>query len=240
MKWLAFTSIVVAALVALGVWSVVPPTVVWEDRVPHCPSCRHEISLYARICPTCDRSFGWSSLEEECRWCLSKEDVEYLRDSYRDLDLEDGGHAESLGQFPKAYFLVMEPGACSYCAGLGKVDEGGAEVTCPICRGQKKCVGCEGDREMVVGEEDAHRAWLERKREWARAKARSNLRHLPVRQSRLVDQDVEAVTGYVETEEIVDERGSALLKRAQARASLAFQALEKAHRARVKVEPGSD
>lgn len=240
MKWLAFTSVVVAALVALGVWSVVPPAVIWEARVPHCPSCRSEVHSYAELCTECNRRFGWSTLEEECHWCLSKEDVEYLKDSYRELGLQDDQHGGLLGDFPKAYFLVMEPGACSFCAGLGKVQQGDAEVTCPICRGQKKCIACEGDREVIVGDEDAHEAWLARQLEWARAKSRSSLTHLPVRQSRLVDQDVEALTGYVEAEEIVDERGSPLLSRAKTRAALAFQALEDANRETVNVEPGGD
>jgi len=240
MKWLAFTSVVVAALIALGVWSVVPPEVVWEGRVPHCPKCRTEINAFAGLCAQCDRPLSWSTHDEECRWCLSKEDVEYLKDAYRELGVKDGQHHGLLEQFPEAYFLVMEPGACSYCAGLGKVKQAEAEVTCPICRGQKMCVGCEGDREMVVGEEDAHRALLERQSEWARAKARSNLTHLPVRQSRLVDQDVEALTGYEQAEEIIDERGSPLLKRAQTRAALAFQAVQEAHRLKLNVAPGSD
>jgi len=229
MKWLAFTSVVVAALVTLGIWSVVPPTVVWDGRVPHCPSCRAEINAYAALCAQCDRSLRWTSNEEECSWCLSKEDVEYLKDSYRELNLDDGEHVGTLARFPKAYFLVMEPGACGYCAGLGKVNESEAEVTCPICRGQKKCVGCDGDREMLS---------VERQRLWARARARSSLTSLPVRQSRLVDQDVEALTGNVETEQIVDERGAPLLKRAQARAALAFQGLQETHRAKLVVAPG--
>ncbi|MHC4953313.1 MAG: hypothetical protein ACYTGZ_05435 [Planctomycetota bacterium] len=239
MKWLAFTAVVVVALIALGVWSVVPPNVVWEGRDPHCPRCRSSIKFYSRLCADCDRSLDWSSQDEECFWCLSKEDVEYLKDSYRELDLDEKGHQAVMGGFSKAYFVVMEPGACSYCAGLGKVSEGEAEVTCAVCRGQKQCVGCDGDREAVLGEEDAHNAWKERADAWERARARSELTGLPVRKSRLVDQDVEVLSGYVEAEEIVDERGSPLLKRAQARAALAFQTLEEAQRAKVKISTKS-
>jgi len=240
MKWLAFTSIVVASLVALGIYSVMPPTVVWEGRVPHCPKCRTEINSFAGLCAKCDRPVSWSPNDEECGWCLSKEDVEYLKDSYRDLELGEVKHIGLLAKFPKAYYLVMEPGACAFCAGLGKVEQEEAEVTCPVCRGGKKCVGCDGDREMVIGEEDIHMAWLDRQREWSRARARSELTHLPVRQSRLVDQDVEALIGHEQAEAILDERGSPLLKRAQTRAALAFEALQEAHRSKVKLEPGGD
>ena len=241
MKWLAFTIAVVVALVALGVMAVVPSTVIWEARQPHCPSCRAEINLYAELCAACDRSLSWDSKEEECRWCLSKDDVQYLRDAYGDLELNGKKHSGLLAQFPVAYFRVMEPGACTYCAGLGKLNEGEAEVTCPVCRGlnKNKCIGCEGDRELVVGDEDAHRTAGERRVAWARARYRSGMTRRTMRKSALVDQDVEALSGYVEAEEIVDERGSPLLKRAQTRAALAYEALEEAQRSNVTVEPGN-
>ena len=46
--------------------------------------------------------------------------------------------------------------------------------------------------------------------------------------------------GYEQAETIIDERGSPLLKRAQARAALAFEALQEAHRSKVSIAPGSD
>ena len=64
MKWLAFTSIVVASLVALGIYSVMPPTVVWEGRVPHCPKCRTDIAPYDNI-PV----LSYLVLRGRCRHC---------------------------------------------------------------------------------------------------------------------------------------------------------------------------
>ncbi len=236
MKWLAFTFAVVAALVGLGVWSVVPPSNVWEARTPFCSRCRAEVHYYSHQCAACDRSLRWATAEEECGWCLSKEDVEFMRDSYRDLELGETPHIGLLKQFPEAYFLVMEPGACANCAGLGKVREGDADITCSVCRGSKACVGCDGDREVIVGDEGAHRIQLARALARRRAEHRSKLTGLPVRRSSLVDEDVDALTGYVEAEEIKDSRGSPLLRRGIARAALAFQALKEAGSVKVESE----
>ncbi|MEM8885321.1 MAG: hypothetical protein AAGD14_14730 [Planctomycetota bacterium] len=237
MKWLAYTALTVAALVGLGVWSVMPPSVAWEGRTPHCSRCRAEVRPYSRQCADCDRSLLWVTTDEECRWCLSKEDADYLKDAYVALELEENAHVGTLRQFPKAYFVVMEPGACAHCAGLGKVQQGDAEVTCSVCRGRKQCVGCDGDREAVIGSLGAHRAALARAEARRRALRRSELTRSPVRHSSLVDEDVEALSGYVEAEQIKDERGSPLLKRALTRAALAFEALEEAKRE--KVVPGA-
>ena len=79
MKWLFFTLATVAALIGLGVWSVMPPSVVWEGRVVHCSRCRAEVRYYSRQCPDCDRSLRWTSHDEECRWCLSKKDADGIR-----------------------------------------------------------------------------------------------------------------------------------------------------------------
>ena len=239
MKWLVFTTVVVASLITLGYMAVVPPSVVWEARQPHCPRCRGEINHYAKLCAACDRSLSWDAKEEECRWCLSKDDVQYLRDAYGDLILDGAKHVGLMEAFPEAYFRVMEQGACTFCAGLGKVSDGEADVTCPVCRGAKQCIGCEGDRELIVGDEDAHRTAQERRVAWDRAKHRAGMTRRTMRKSALVDKDVEELTGYVEAEEIVDERGSPLLKRAQARAALAYEALEEARLSAVKVAPGS-
>ena len=140
MKWLAFTVAIVAGLIGLGVWSVMPPGVVWEGRVSYCSRCRAEVRHYARQCSTCDRSLRWTSTEEDCKWCLTKEDADYLKDAYRDLKLEETAHVGLLKQFPKAYYVAMEQGACAACAGLGKVRHGDAEVVCSVCRGGTRCI----------------------------------------------------------------------------------------------------
>jgi len=230
MKWLAFTAAIVAFLVGLGVWSVMPPAVVWEARTPFCPRCRAEVRYYARQCPECDRSLRWTSTEEECSWCLSKEDVDYLKDSYYALRVEEGEHVGLLRRFPKAYFLMMDPGDCANCAGLGTVNEGDAEVECPVCRGGEDCIACDGDRESTVGDEGAHGARLARTRAWKRASQRSELTGLPVKRSSLIDDDVEELRGYAETETLTNERDEKLLTIARSRAGLAFQAVEEARK----------
>ena len=234
MKWLAFTLAVVAGLVGLGVWSVMPPSVVWEARTPHCSRCRAEINPYARQCSTCDRAVRWASMEEDCRWCLTEEDVDFLRDSYRALEEGSSQQVKLNLRIPKEYFLRMEAHACTFCAGNGTVKEGGADVTCRVCRGEKSCIGCDGDGDVVIGDEGAHRRLLDRQEAREQAERRSKLTGLPVPRESLVDADVEALTGHVEAETLRDTRGSPLLKSAIARAALAYKALEEAKRESVK------
>lgn len=241
MKWLAFTAACVVALIALGVLAVDERDVEWEGRKPLCPYCRVEVSFYAVACSACDRTLDWEPHKEPCRWCLQKEDVELLRDGLHALELEDDDPLPaSLAEFAKPYLLAIEPGKCTYCGGLGSVLRGEEELPCPVCRGEENCVACGGDRVVVVGDKRAHRRRLERGRVWEEALRRERLTHLPLRRAALVDDDVEALNGQVEAEELVDEDGNNLLELARRRIERAYGALHDAVRQKgLKIPAGT-
>lgn len=226
MKWLAFTLVVVAALVALGVLAVDERDVEWEGRQPYCPHCRAKVATYAVACPACDRTFDWEANREPCKWCLSKEDAELLRDGLDALELPgDQPLPSPLARFTKPYLLAIEAGACTYCGGLGNVVSGQEEMPCPVCRGGGRCVACAGRRTVTVGSKQAHLRMLERTRRWAAAQEREKLTRMPLRKGPLVDEDVDSLAGFVQAEQLVGEDGEALLLRARQKIRDVFSAL---------------
>jgi len=237
MKWVLFTSGCVAALVALGFLAVDERDVVWEGRQPLCGYCRAELAEQAVMCRECNRSLDWRPGSEECRWCLERKDVDHLLRLYRELG-ESGPTPESIAAYGP-YFEAISTGDCTYCGGIGKVMEGGKEAQCPVCRGDKRCVACGGTRSVVIGDSGAHRRWLERQDAHVRAKARGSLTDLPLNDGVLVDEDVDALRGYVEAEKLSDELGRNLLEMARARMQGAFRALHEEHGKREKTTGGS-
>jgi len=238
MKWLVFTGACVVALVSLGVLAVDARNVHWEVRadgpVALCPYCRTEVHRFATVCAQCRRAIDWDAHNDPCRWCLEREDVELLKDRFTALELDEGPLPGDLARYPRAYFLDMEEGACTYCAGLGKVVEGsnGTEVNCPVCRGDGRCVACGGDRVVVTGDESAASRLDQRQALWRRALRREAMTHLPLKRALLVDEDVDLLRGYREAEQIEDEEGKNLLERARERIEGAFAALDSALQAR--------
>ena len=235
-KWWLFTSVVVGALIALGVGAVDERDILWEGRTPLCPYCRAELPMHALVCRECTRSVDWRSRNEECTWCLQKEDVNHLRRVFDELVVEDEPLPPALADYDAGYFRAMDEGTCTYCGGLGSVLVGGAKVECPICRGDEKCVACGGDRVVVVGDEGAHRRALERADARRRAEERARLTDLPLDRELLLDEDVAALRGYVEAEQLTDTRGNKLLERARQRAEKAFDLLHREYERR-KREP---
>jgi hypothetical protein len=122
----------------------------------------------------------------------------------------------------------MEEGRCTYCAGLGEVENGPGEAPCPVCRGDGACVACGGDRVVIVGDPGARDRLLDRQETRNRAVDRAELTRQQVRESLLVDEDVEALRGYAEVEELSDEQDDDLLERARTRVERAFAAVKKA------------
>ena len=225
MKWLVFTGACVAALISLGVLAVDERDALWEGRLALCPYCREELNSYALQCLHCRRTVDWVSTEEACRWCLSAEDVKILRDGLAALKLDKG---DPLPEFTRPYLLSIETGDCTYCGGLGSVMNGRGEMTCPVCRGRKRCIACEGGRKVVIGDKRAHQRALERKQAWQEALRREALTHLKLRREKLLDEDVKALRGFAEIETVVDDAGDNLLERASARVAQAFKAIHDA------------
>lgn len=229
MKWLVFTGAFVAALIWLGVKAVEERDALWEGRSPLCPYCREELNAYALACLHCRRTVDWDSTKETCRWCLSGEDVKILRDGLATLRLDKGDPLPaSVAGFTRPYLLSIEPGDCTYCGGLGSVMNGRGEMTCPVCRGRKRCIACEGGRKVVIGDKQAHQRALERKQAWEEALRREALTHLKLRREKLLDEDVKALQGFAEVEKLVDEAGDNLLVRARSRIERAFKAIHDA------------
>ena len=227
MKWLAFTAACVVALVSLGVLAVDEPDVEWEGRQPLCPYCRAKVEMFAIACRECDRTFDWESIREPCSWCLAPDEVELLQSRLRDLALVEGAPLpKALADYPRAYLYAIEPGACTFCGGLGTALVGEQETPCAVCRGSTFCIGCAGRRTMTVGDRGAYTALLERRRRREVARARAKLTGQPVNRAELLDSDVAALSGHRHAEQIRDESGRALLERARERITGAFAALE--------------
>jgi hypothetical protein len=237
MKWVLFTSGCVIALVTLGFLAVDERDVVWEGRKPLCGYCRAELPYFAVVCRECNRSLDWRSNKEECRWCLGKQDKEHLLDLYKEMK-KRGPLPESLSDL-KPYLEAIDVGSCTYCGGLGWVMDGGKEVDCPVCRGEGHCIACGGGRSVVIGDEGAHRRWLERQDVRARAMERAEVADLPLNLEKLVDDDVGALRGYVESEELTDAGGRNLLDLAHERLKTVFRELHEEERKREKETGGS-
>jgi hypothetical protein len=238
MKWLAFTSACVAALILLGILAVDERDVIWEGRQPQCGYCRSSILYYAVVCPVCDRSLDWRASREECRWCLDRHDADHIRRLYEEVDGRKP-LPELLSEYGSRYFDSIDIGACTYCGGIGSVADGGGKRDCPVCRGKQQCVACGGTRSVVIGDEVAHRRTLERTDARQRAQARAQAIDLPLNMVLLLDEDVAALRGHAEAESLCDEKGNNLLELARARLTAAVKALHAEHARRAKENGGT-
>jgi hypothetical protein len=237
MKWLLFTSASVAALIGLGLLAVDERDVIWEGRKAVCGYCRAELAYYSVVCRECDRSLDWRTHQEECRWCLDRSDVDELLDLYRGL-VAAGPLPAALGGY-EAYLGAIEVGECTYCGGVGRVVEAAQEKDCPVCRGGKKCIACGGSRSVVIGDESARRSALEREDTRVRAQERAVVAGLPLNLDLVVDEDVAALRGYREAEDLTDAAGRKLLDQARAQILGVFHALHGERERRAKQQRGS-
>ncbi|MCZ6573504.1 MAG: hypothetical protein O7C98_10105 [Planctomycetota bacterium] len=230
MKWLVFTAACVVALVALGVLAVDERNVVWEGRVPHCPYCRVDVAFYAVTCKDCGKNFDWEPRTEPCRWCLERDEARVLRQRYRTLAKPDNPASASTPPYA-AFVLSIEEGDCTFCGGLGAVVERGEEGReCPVCFGGKRCIGCKGDRDTVVGHPAAERALQARLQERERARRRESATGIATRLEDLLAADVRALAGYAEAEDLRDAGNRRLLQLGMDRVRRAADAVSKAAR----------
>jgi hypothetical protein len=166
MGWLVVTGVVVAALVALSVFALDRPDVVWADGRAHCPHCRTPAQAYAQRCAACREEFDWASSPDEqspaCRHCLSPAQDEWVRDRRRALGDDKAAAAVAartdlqITQPAAAEYLkVASRGQCGWCGGTGSELSGTAGDKCPVCFGERRCTGCGGDRLVALGVEAA-------------------------------------------------------------------------------------
>lgn len=229
MKWYVFTAACVAALVAVGILAVDERDVEWEQAAdghwaPLCGYCRGELKRLAVVCPSCDRSLDWIVHRAPCTWCLDNHDADHLHDLLLKLGAEVEPLPGALAAFPKAYFLAMDAGSCTYCGGTGAVTEAaGRTGNCPVCQGRERCIACAGDRVVVIGDQVAYQRLTERVRARRLAERRAKLTDRPLVASMVLREDVEALRGYHELEQYALTRE--LLERARTKLERAFKAL---------------
>lgn len=167
MGWLVVTGVVVLTLVALSMFALDRPNVVWSAGKPQCPHCRADVHAYGRRCPTCREEFDWIPAADEaspvCARCLSPAQDEWHRERRRVLGEEKAVArvAEALGVPAAAaaeYLAVVGRGQCGWCGGTGfDLAAPGAtpRTPCPVCLGDRRCIACGGDRRVLVGLEAA-------------------------------------------------------------------------------------
>ncbi len=167
MGWLVVTGVAVLTLVALSMFALDRPDVVWAAGKAQCPHCRADVHAYGRRCPTCREEFDWVPTSDEaspvCARCLSPAQDEWVRERRRVLG-EDKAAARLAAALhvptatATAYLAVVGRGQCGYCGGAG-VDLGATEAKdrppCPVCLGDRRCIACGGDRRVLVGLEVA-------------------------------------------------------------------------------------
>lgn len=163
MGWLVVTGLVVLTLVALSMFALDRPDVVWAAGKAQCPHCRSDVHPYGRRCPTCREEFDWVPTSDEtspvCARCLSPAQDEWVRERRRVLGEEKAAArlAEALRVAPAAateYLAVVGRGQCGYCGGTGTdLAAAGAKdrPPCPVCLGDRRCIACGGDRRVLVG-----------------------------------------------------------------------------------------
>jgi len=211
MKWIFFTGACVVSLITLGILAVDERDVVWEDRTPLCPHCRAELAYYSLACRQCSHTLDWTPTQEPCVWCVDRETARVMRDAYATVRIAGEAHPERLAAWSPAYFREMEAGACAYCGGQGSIGADAERKACPVCRGRKDCIGCDGSRAVIIGDERAHRRMTRRRRAWAEALRRAELTGRQMNERALRNDDALAVAGHIEAETLAAPDGRVYL-----------------------------
>jgi hypothetical protein len=172
-RWLLVLGLPALVFLGLSLWAIDKPDVVWRgdpgdpaSLTPACSLCRTPVRMYATRCPACDRDLDWHVAPKEdspiCSFCLSPGESDAIQARRRALGEEPAAArvAEALGIPPagaRAWLASARPGACGWCGGTGD-DPAPADREsgdCAVCFGEGECIGCDGDRSVVVGQEDA-------------------------------------------------------------------------------------
>jgi len=243
MKWYVFAALCMGALVLVGVLAVDERDVEWGlaadgHWAPLCGYCRGELKRLAVVCPNCDRSLDWVEHRAPCTWCLDSYDADHLHDLVLKLDAKVEPLPGALASFPKAYFLAMDAGSCTYCGGNGAITEaGGRAGNCPVCQGHERCIACAGDRVVVIGAQGAYRRLTERIRARRLAERRAKLTDRPLVASMVLKEDVEVLRGFSELEQYPLTKE--LLERSRAKLEHAFKALHEETQRQKKLAPAT-
>ena len=234
-RWLLFTGVCVASLIALGIQAVDERDVVWEGRDAFCPYCRSELRFYAMACKECRRTLDWTATQETCGWCLDRETALLLKETYERVRTSTGSHPGGLVAWAPSYFREMDAGDCGFCAGLGRIGSADQKETCPVCRGGRDCVGCDGSRTVVVGDVRADRRLLRHRTIREQAQRRAELTGIPADDDALLNDEVFALQGYVEVDTLSGPGGRLV----QSALDRAVEALAAVRRLATRIKPPS-
>ena len=234
-KWLLFTGVCVASLIALGIQAVDERDVIWEGRDASCPYCRSELPHYAMACKECQRTLDWTATQENCGWCLDRESALLLKETYERVRTHTGSHPVELGGWTPSYFRKMDAGDCGFCAGIGKIGAAEEKKTCPICRGGRDCIACDGSRSLIVGDVRAGRRLLRHRTIREQAQRRAGLTGIPTDNNALLNDEVFALQGYVEVETLSGPGGRLV----QSALDRAVEALGAVRRVATRIKPPS-
>lgn len=178
-RWWIAILVLLALLFGLSALALDRPNVVWREGQPYCPHCRTAVATEAHRCQACREEFDWAVAPDEdsplSPFTLSAHEVKRAKARIQELGEEQAATliAQALGTTVVAAREVLSElgvGRCGWCCGTGKelpAAQGPAPATappCSVCRGEKACIACGGDRRMRLGDPDAQRA-LRRYRE---------------------------------------------------------------------------
>ncbi len=235
-RWLLFTGVCVASLIALGIQAVDERDVIWEGRSAFCPYCRSELPFYAMACKECRRTLDWTATQETCGWCFDRETALLLKETYETVRTSTGSHPGELVAWAPSYFREMSAGDCGYCAGLGKVGSAEEKEACPVCRGGRDCIACDGSRSAIVGDVRADRRLLRHRAIREQEERRAELTGIPADNEALLNDEVFALQGYVEVETLSGPNGR-LVKSALDRA---VEGLTAVRRLATRIKPPAE
>jgi hypothetical protein len=172
-RWWVAILVLLALLFGLSALALDRPNVVWRSNQPQCPHCRSTVPMEAHRCPACREEFDWAVAPDEdsplSQFTLSEHEVKRAQARVKELGVDAAAAqvAAAWGTTVEAAREVLEDlkvGRCGWCGGTGKElpPASGAAPTkapdCTVCRGEKACIGCGGDRRVRLGDAEAERA----------------------------------------------------------------------------------
>jgi hypothetical protein len=169
-RWWILAATVAAVLIGISFLALDRPNVVWTAGVPSCPLCRSEVHANASRCPTCREEFEWNDPSDDesplSPWSLSALEDAWLRERVTALGKPQAATrvSEALQLDADAARLYLEQvgwGRCGWCGGTGRDLSVRAPTLepCPACLGRARCVACDGDRRIRIGDDAAERAF---------------------------------------------------------------------------------
>jgi hypothetical protein len=169
-RWVVLTLGVVAVLLTISALALNKPDVLWRDGAAHCPHCGALVEPGSHRCKECREEYEWTVAPDEdspiSRWSLSPLEDAAVRERVKALGhvvaAEKVAAATGLSQdAARLYLEKVGVGRCGWCGGTGKDLEhlDANPSVCPACLGRERCIACDGDRRIRIGDQGAARAY---------------------------------------------------------------------------------